>query len=659
MENAPDRTYHVLLIDDDELDRKIFKRSLSNSNLDYHLEEAINGQKALEFITQYSFDCIFLDYHIPGSDSLEMIRTIKAKDPTTGITIMTAHGDENIAIEMLKAGALDYLNKADISAGELERIIHTAVKIKSMEQEKLRAEEAKKSYVSKLEAILESTNSSVCSVDRNRRLTTFNKAFKDSMKRLFGADVKIGDVLFGFESKTFDADAEKADLMRALSGEHFTKEENYGSTETNRYFYEVSYNPVVEDNNEVTGVAIFSQDVTEKKRVEQALTKARNDALKAAQVKSDFLSNMSHEIRTPMNAIIGITDLLLDRVESKTHRDYLNSIKYSADNLLVIINDILDFSKIEAGKIVLESITFDLHENLEELRKAFTYKADEKDLELLVNIDSEVPKMIIGDPYRLNQILFNLLGNAIKFTIEGSITIHVKVKQQVSDRYLLHFAVTDTGIGISNDKINTIFESFTQAYTDTSRKFGGTGLGLAITKNLVELQNGYLGLQSSINSGSTFYFEIAYSTAKNIQPMKPEAEKNAIPQPESLKGYRVLLVEDNTMNQLVAQQILLKWEAAVNIAENGVEALAMMEKYHYDIVLMDLQMPEMNGYETTEQIRKGKNIVLNPGIPIIALTADAFEETREKVLAIGMNDFITKPFRQQELYSKIIKYLNI
>jgi PAS domain S-box-containing protein len=659
MENASDRTYHILLIDDDELDRKIFKRNLSNSNLDYHLEEAINGQKALEYITQYSFDCIFLDYHIPGSDSLEMIRTIKANDPTTGITIMTAHGDESIAIEMLKAGALDYLNKADISAGELERIIHTAVKIKSMEQEKLRAEEAKKSYVSKLEAILESTNSSVCSVDRNRRLTTFNKAFKDNMKRLFGADVKIGDELFGFESATFDAAAEKADLMRALSGEHFTKEENYGSTETNRYFYEISYNPVVEDNNEVTGVAIFSQDVTEKKRVEQALTKARNDALKAAQVKSDFLSNMSHEIRTPMNAIIGITDLLLDNVESKTHRDYLNSIKYSADNLLVIINDILDFSKIEAGKIIFESITFDLHENLEELRKAFTYKTDEKDLELMVNIDAEVPKMIIGDPYRLNQILFNLLGNAIKFTIEGSIIINVKVKQQVGDRYLLHFAVTDTGIGISNDKINTIFESFTQAYTDTSRKFGGTGLGLAITKNLVELQNGYLGLQSSINKGSTFYFEIAYTTAKNILPVKPESESNAAGKPESLNGYRVLLVEDNTMNQLVAQQILLKWQAWVNIAENGSEALGMLEQYHYDIVLMDLQMPEMNGYEATEQIRKGKGIVLNPGIPIIALTADAFEETREKVLAVGMNDFITKPFKQQELYSKIIKYLNI
>ncbi|MES2689906.1 MAG: response regulator, partial [Bacteroidota bacterium] len=385
--------------------------------------------------------------------------------------------------------------------------------------------------------------------------------------------------------------------------------------------------------------------------------KARNEALKAAQVKSDFLSNMSHEIRTPMNAIIGITDLLLDRITDDTQRDYLNSIKYSADNLLVIINDILDFSKIEAGKIVIENIPFGLHENLEEISKAFRYQAEEKDLELIVNIGENVPKMIMGDPYRLNQILFNLVGNAIKFTSEGTVTIEVKVKQQVNDRYLLFFGVSDTGIGISDDKINTIFESFTQAYTDTSRKFGGTGLGLAITKNLVELQNGYLGLKSTLKRGSTFYFEIAYTEAKNLQPKATGNNTNRFI--NSLKGYKVLLVEDNTMNQLVAQQILLKWNAEVSIAETGVEALKYLTSEKFDVVLMDLQMPEMSGYEATRQIRGDNKLVLNPAVPIIALTADAFEETRVKVLKAGMNDFVTKPFKQEELYNKIIKYLAV
>lgn len=657
MEINPDRTYRILLIDDDELDRKIFKRSLGHSNLNHDLHETITEADAIAALKKESFDCIFLDYRIPGTDGLELLRAIKKIDATTGVAIMTSHGDETIAIEMLKAGALDYMNKSDINPDEIERIVHTSVKIRQIEKEKAQAEQQSKLYVSQLEAILESTNSSVFSVDKGLRLTAFNNAYKVSMKKIYDIDVKIGICLNDLDFGDADREVEDEAMNRAFNGEHFVREEHYGVNESNRYFFEISYNPVKNENNEVTGVAIFAQDVTEKKRVEQALTKARNEALKAAQVKSDFLSNMSHEIRTPMNAIIGMTDLLLDRINDNTQRDYLNSIKYSADNLLVIINDILDFSKIEAGKIVIENIPFGLHENMEEISKAFRYQAEEKDLDLIVNVGADVPKMIMGDPYRLNQILFNLVGNAIKFTNEGTVTIEVKVKQQVNDRYLLYFGVSDTGIGISDDKINTIFESFTQAYTDTSRKFGGTGLGLAITKNLVELQNGYLGLKSTLKRGSTFYFEIAYSEAKNLQPKATGNNTDRFI--NSLKGYRVLLVEDNTMNQLVAQQILLKWNAEVSIAETGVEALKYLTSEKFDVVLMDLQMPEMSGYEATRQIRGDNKLVLNPAVPIIALTADAFEETRVKVLKAGMNDFVTKPFKQEELYNKIIKYLAV
>lgn len=657
MEINPDRTYHILLIDDDELDRKIFKRSLGNSNLNHDLYETTTEADAIAALKNSHFDCIFLDYRIPGTDGLELLRAIKKINTTTGVAIMTSHGDETIAIEMLKAGALDYMNKSDINPDEIERIVHTSFKIQQIEKEKALAEQRSKQYVSQLEAILESTNSSVFSVDRELRLTAFNSAYKVSMKKIYDIDVKVGVCLSDLDFGDADRELEDDAMKRAFNGEHFVREEHYGVNESNRYFFEISYNPVKNENNEVTGVAIFAQDVTEKKRVEQALTKARNEALKAAQVKSDFLSNMSHEIRTPMNAIIGMTDLLLDRINDNTQRDYLNSIKYSADNLLVIINDILDFSKIEAGKIIIENIPFGLHENMEEISKAFRYQAEEKDLDLIVNVGADVPKMIMGDPYRLNQILFNLVGNAIKFTNEGTVTIEVKVKQQVNDRYLLYFGVSDTGIGISDDKINTIFESFTQAYTDTSRKFGGTGLGLAITKNLVELQNGYLGLKSTLKRGSTFYFEIAYSEAKNLQPKA--TGNNTSRFINSLKGYKVLLVEDNTMNQLVAQQILLKWNAEVSIAETGVEALKFLTSEKFDVVLMDLQMPEMSGYEATRQIRGDNKLVLNPAVPIIALTADAFEETRVKVLKAGMNDFVTKPFKQEELYNKIIKYLAV
>lgn len=649
------KTYHILLVEDDELDRKIFKRSLDNSSVKHQLAEALTGEEAMKAVEEKEFDCIFLDHRIPGSNGPELLRRIKERT-NAGVAVMTSYGDETIAIEMLKSGAMDYLHKSDIRPEELERIVHTAAKIKQIEAEKLKAESESRSYVSQLEAILESITSSIFSIDRDYRLTSFNKAYKDTVKNMYGFDIRIGDSLKDARFGDVDTGIEKASLERALRGEQFVREWHYGSSESNRHFFEISYNPVW-NGTEVTGIAVFAQNITEKKRSEQALTKARNEALKAAQVKSDFLSNMSHEIRTPMNAILGITDLLLDKITDAEHRDYLQSIRYSADNLLVIINDILDFSKIESGKITIENIPFNLRENMEEIFKAFRYRAEEKDVELLMDIAPDVPHMIMGDPYRLNQILFNLLGNAVKFTNDGYIRIELKVKQRVADRFLLYFSISDTGIGISDDKIHTIFESFTQAYTDTTRKFGGTGLGLAITKNLVELQNGYLGLESTINKGSSFFFEIAYSLAKDLQPRTNvgHAPKTL----ESLKGYKILLVEDNTMNQLVAQQILLKWQAEVDIAETGIEAIKYLTTDSYDIVLMDLQMPEMNGYEATRQIRGGNKLILNPAVPIIALTADAFEETRARVLESGMNDFVTKPFRQEELYSKIIKYLAV
>ncbi|MES2689905.1 MAG: response regulator, partial [Bacteroidota bacterium] len=268
MEINPDKTYHILLIDDDELDRKIFKRSLGNSNLNHYLHETTTGVDAIASLKNASFDCIFLDYRIPGTDGLELLRAIKKIDATTGVAIMTSHGDETIAIEMLKAGALDYMNKSDINPDEIERIVHTSVKIRQIEKEKALAEQQSKLYVSQLEAILESTNSSVLSVDKGLKLTAFNKAYKDSIKKIYGMDVKVGDSLRDLVLGDIDREVERESIKRAFNGEHFVREEHYGINESNRYFFEISYNPVKNENNEVTGVAIFAQDVTEKKRVE-------------------------------------------------------------------------------------------------------------------------------------------------------------------------------------------------------------------------------------------------------------------------------------------------------------------------------------------------------------------------------------------------------
>ena len=648
------KTINLLLIDDDLVDCKIFKKCISKLQHNINLVECYSPAQALDLLHQKTFDCIFLDYQLPATNGLELLEKFAQLNITIPVTIMTSQGDEQLAADMFKAGAIDYIGKADISAEKIERTLNYVQNLNTLRAEKQKADVIFKSYSANLEAILESTGSAVYAMDREYKLTVFNSAHKKNMKRLYDIDIEIGSTFVGHPNVKLDQEQELQNLNRALSGMQFTLEQEYGMKGKTRSFYEVSYNPVQNDNGAIIGVAVYAQDITEKRRAQQALLDARNEALKAARAKSDFLSNMSHEIRTPMNAIIGITDLLLEKQHSVEDTEYLNSIRYSADNLLVIINDILDFSKLEAGKITFEQIPFDLFKKLAELIKSFKFQTDEKQLYLSLIVHPDVPQFLKGDPYRLNQILFNLVGNAVKFTQTGGITIQVKVKQKIHNKFLINFAITDTGIGVAREKMDTIFESFTQAYTDTSRKFGGTGLGLAITKNLVELQNGYIGLKSQINRGSTFYFDLAYEEAdeNGIQEVVKEPAYR-----QSLSGYHILLVEDNAMNQLVAKQILLKWDAQVGIASNGKQALEKLAETTYDLVLMDLQMPEMNGYETTACIRENNPQVLNPKIPIIALTADAFEETRSRVFNTGMNDFVTKPFKQDELFSKIYHLL--
>ncbi|TAE77124.1 MAG: response regulator, partial [Bacteroidetes bacterium] len=622
------QTYHILLVDDDEVDRKIFLKCLDKLQLTIHVTQCSSANKAIEEAKNQQLDCIFLDYLLPGHTSLDLLVTFNELQINTGVVVMTSQGSEQIAAEMFKLGAIDYFSKYDLSPEKIERALLSAVRIKEAEQNKLEADEKLKEHALKLEAILESTHSSVFALDRNYCYTAFNLAHKRNMKRLYGVDIGIGVTLVGNPAFKLDQENELQHVERALAGEQFIVEQEYGLPQTERRVYEVSYNPVKNNLNQITGVAVYAQDVTEKKRSQQALLDARNEAVKAVRVKSEFLSNMSHEIRTPMNAIIGITDLLLDKITDGENHEYLKSIRYSADNLLVIINDILDFSKMEAGKIKMERIAFDLYRKLTELIKSFKFQTDEKELYLSLSIHPDVPNIIIGDPFRLNQILNNLLGNAIKFTSKGGITVAVEVKQKINHKYLLSFSVTDTGIGIARNKIDSIFESFTQAYTDTSRKFGGTGLGLAITKNLVELQNGCIGVKSQPNAGSTFYFDIPYEEAKeSAEQLVPEY---IITEP-NLEGYHILLVEDNAMNQLVAKRFLMKWGAEVSIAENGAKAIEALKTTNYDVVLMDLQMPEMNGYEATAFIRENPDKIKNPKVPIIALTADAFDETKQRV----------------------------
>ena len=393
-------------------------------------------------------------------------------------------------------------------------------------------------------------------------------------------------------------------------------------------------------------------------RKTQVLLEKKNEIIEAEKEKAkaserakhQFLANMSHEIRTPMNAIMGMTDILIRRGPKDEQKEYLNSIKQSSDSLLVIINDILDIAKIESGKVELEHEPFSIPELLNNVHTIMQFKAEEKGLELKKDMPTE-DLYVKGDATRLRQILINLIGNAIKFTEKGLVTTTLKV-EKADDKLNLHFTVSDTGIGIDKDRMDKIFNSFEQAYADTSRKFGGTGLGLSISKMLVEMQHGKIWVESNKGKGSQFHFTIPYEIAEGTtSEIKPTDTNGNIA--ELLKGIKVLLVEDNQFNAIVAQEEL---EDAiegvmVDVAENGAIAVEKLRSDDYDVILMDVQMPKMNGYEATRAIRAFDSE--KAGTPIIAMTANVLKEEVDLCYQAGMNDFIGKPFDTEELLSKI------
>ena len=413
----------------------------------------------------------------------------------------------------------------------------------------------------------------------------------------------------------------------------------------------VSDSPLYDIKRNIIGSVGIYLDITDRKRSEGALRKAKEEAEHSTKIKEQFLANVSHEIRTPMNSIIGMTDLLLGTNASTEQLEYLNAIKLSGDNLLTIINDILDFSKIASGKVTIEKMPFSLPEVIEGVVQTLQFSISRKKITFNYSLSPETPSFVIGDPVRLRQILLNLASNAVKFTENGSVEIVVTVQEQKINDYTLLFSVNDTGIGIPEEKLSAIFDSFTQASNDTTRKYGGTGLGLTIAKQLVEMQGGTIHVKSTVGMGSSFFFNITYR--KSTQNFEPQKKKNKFDD-RRLVNKKILLVEDNEMNQLVASKVLNKWGCEVDIADNGKIAVQKLNTNDYEIILMDMQMPEMDGYEAARYIR-GKMVSPKSDIPIIAMTAHAFAEEIEKCKEAGMNDYISKPFDQNDLYEKIAK----
>jgi signal transduction histidine kinase/DNA-binding response OmpR family regulator len=432
---------------------------------------------------------------------------------------------------------------------------------------------------------------------------------------------------------------------------------------------EVLFNGSVfkDEADHVVGVVLVARDITEQKRVENELIEAKvfaelateiaeetqkraefakHTAENAVKSKQQFLSNMSHEIRTPMNAIIGFTKVVLKTELTTKQREYLTAIKTSGDALIVLINDILDLAKVDANKMIFEEIPFKMASSINAMLHLFESKIQEKNLKLIVEYDKKIPVVLVGDSVRLHQIILNLVSNAVKFTSTGKITVKVKMVTEDTEKVGIKFSISDTGIGVSKDKIKNIFDNFQQATSDTSRLYGGTGLGLSIVKQLVEKQGGKIEVDSELDVGSLFSFQLVFRKTKEQETNRHLSKE----QEEEIVGIKVLVVEDMELNQLLMKTLMDDFKFECDIVSNGKLAVQCLSEKSYDIILMDLQMPEMNGFEATKHIRN----ILKRTVPIMALTADITTVDLEKCKAVGMNDYIAKPIDEKLLYAKII-----
>lgn len=485
--------------------------------------------------------------------------------------------------------------------------------------------------------------------DYQGRITYVNDQFVEASG--FAKEELLYNSISKFNSDFHDADFYKNMSQIITKGEIWKGEIREKNKNGTYYWVDTTIVPLLNKLGKPFQYIIFKLNISKIKNTEREYLLAKEEAEKALEIKAEFLSNMSHEIRTPMNAIIGLTDIVLQEPLSDMVKDNLKSIKQSADNLLVIINDILDFSKIEAGKVKMEQISFNFLYQMEHIDKTMAFKSAQKNIDFFVIIDKNIPEFLVGDPFRLNQIILNLCSNAIKFTQQGFVNVIVNLLDKDDKKAKLHFMVEDSGIGISPNRQKSIFDSFTQADIKVTREFGGTGLGLTITRQLIQLMGGEIKVESQLGKGSKFFFDLDF----DISEEQTETLENNTLHEKCLAGLNILVMEDNLINQKVISQILAKWNCELSIADNGLIGIDYLKKYSFDIILMDLQMPIMDGFQAVKAIRSGEAGINNLRIPIIALTADAFPETKQRVLEWGMNDLVSKPFKKTILNDRIFQ----
>ncbi|MEZ4924844.1 MAG: ATP-binding protein [Saprospiraceae bacterium] len=530
------------------------------------------------------------------------------------------------------------------------------IQLKEETQQRLEAQQAIKESEEKYRGALENMELGLLEVNPDGHIIRANNAICQ---------------MLGYQADELVGKQERSLYRIPEDSENVLTNWTYANTPGRHHSYELQFNhkngapvwvlmsraPVINPHGQNTGSFGIYFDITARKTLEQELSDAKMVAERARLAERQFITHMSHEIRTPINAVIGMTHLLSTTKLDETQKDYLNSLDFSAKSLLGIIDNILDLSKIDAGVIEFEQQPFDLDYFQKNLVRSFKFKSEEKNLLLYGESDPDIDHIVVGDPIRLNQILTNLLANALKFTENGEVSLHVKLLSRSAGKYLIQFRVHDTGIGIPEDKLDTIFEYFKQADPQISRKFGGTGLGLTIVKQLVEMQGGTIHIESEEGKGSDFIFELSFGDSGiPVESRQEHAGLEYQTADNRIAGSHVMIVEDNLLNQKLLCKTLEGWDCTYAVAHNSAEAINLSKQQQFDIILMDIHMPDQDGFETTGIIRNDTQNI-NKTTPIIALTAAAMADEKRKALDAGMNSFLTKPISPNSLLDHLCQYI--
>jgi len=640
-------TIRILLIEDSPQQAGLVEQFLREAEENFSLVHVDRLDTGLARLTDGQVDVILLDLDLPDSHGLETIRSLHDQSPHLPVVVLSDRVDRDLAARAIQEGAQDCLPKSNVDPDSLTRCIRYAIERTHRQLVESTLENSEARY----RGLVNSLPVCVLQKDLDGRFIFANREYSEFTGHVV-EDI-LGKTDFDLSPPDVAEKFREDDRKVAESGKQF-RDIEVNTTDGNTSWVEVIKSPIRDAQGQVVGTQAIFWDVTERQMAVEALLKAKEAAEEANRAKSEFLANMSHEIRTPLNAVIGMAELLLDTSLTQTQRDYLKMVHESGESLLSVINDILDFSKIEAGKLDLVSKPFDLRETVGDMMKPLGVRAGGNGLELTCHFESDVPAVIEGDPHRLRQIVVNLVGNAIKFTEQGEIGFDVSVESTSEGHVELHFQIRDTGIGIAEKKLGTIFEAFEQADSGSTRQYGGTGLGLAICARLVDLMGGKIWVESQVGVGSTFHFTAPFPVTRADRVTHPRAAAR-------IQGTRVLIVDDNATNRTILDEIVRSWGMRTQLAGDAEEGLMLLKEAYsvgdpHSLLLTDVEMPGKDGIDLIAAMREIPNL---EETLVIVLSSSERPTTRRRCEDLRISSFLMKPVKQSELFDAIIVALGV